>query len=71
MWEKVAHEVEVVYGGYVDWEERFFNCPECNESIYECDWTDADFALNHYFDGHVVGYCPVCEEKLLREDEDE
>lgn len=51
-WEINAKKVEEVYGGYVDWEERFYNCPECGEPIYECDWTEED--LLDYL-------CPVCE----------
>ena len=39
MWEINAKAVEEVYGGFVDWDERFYNCPECGEPIYECDWT--------------------------------
>ncbi len=53
MWEKVAKLVQKDYGTYVDWEERFFQCPECGEPIYECDWSDADFADNQI--------CPICE----------
>lgn len=52
MWEINAKAVENVYGGFVDWEERFYNCPECGEPIYECDWEDED--LGCYL-------CPVCE----------
>ena len=52
MWEINANEVVSVYGGYVDWEERFYNCPECGEPIYECDWSNAE--LKEFL-------CPVCE----------
>ena len=37
-WEKMAHLIEVNYGGHVDWDEEFFECPECGEPIYKCDW---------------------------------
>lgn len=47
-WEKVAKMCEEIFGAYVDWEERFFICPECDEPIYECDWED--FII-----------CPICE----------
>ncbi len=50
MWEQMAKHNQETYGIYVDWEERFFNCPECGEPIYECDW------------GHLLSdYCPICE----------
>ena len=51
MWEKIARYVENAYGAYVDWEERFYVCPECGEPIYECDWEDEEFC--YYL-------CPVC-----------
>lgn len=51
-WEINAKRVEDIYGGYVDWEERFYECPECGEPIYECDWS------NHELFKHL---CPVCE----------
>lgn len=51
-WEMNAELVEAVYGGHVDWEERFYECPECGEPIYECDWDDT-FLVNYL--------CPVCE----------
>lgn len=51
-WEKRAREVVEVYGGYVDWEERFYECPECGEPIYEYDWTKGE--LNEFI-------CPICE----------
>ena len=37
MWEKNAKYVESVFGAYVDWEERFYECPCCGEPVYECD----------------------------------
>ena len=51
-WEINAHTVEDVYRGYVDWNERFYECPACNEPIYECDWTAEDLKKE---------LCPVCE----------
>lgn len=53
-WEEIAFYIQEVYGVYVDWEERFYTCPFCNESIYECDW---GAELNNYI-------CPICEEEL-------
>ena len=52
IWEVNAKLVEKVYGGFVDWDERFYNCPECGEPIYECDWHPD--LLEKYL-------CPVCE----------
>lgn len=49
-WEYVAKMCEDVYGVYVDWEERFFHCPECDESLYDIDWEDHDWSI-----------CPICE----------
>ena len=49
-WLHNAHIVENLYGGYVDWEERFYQCPECGEPIYECDWSDEE----------LEQLCPVC-----------
>ena len=51
-WYYVAqYIIEPVYGGYVDWEEEFFECPECGEPIYKCDYP--------YIDIDMI--CPVCE----------
>jgi len=52
MWEERAKEVEQVYGTYVDWKERFYECPDCGEPVYECDWSDS--ALEAFI-------CPICE----------
>ena len=49
-WEEIAFELEKDYGVYVDWDERFFICPECGEPVYECDW-DADDLM----------CCPICD----------
>ena len=56
MWEKVAKIAYEVYGAHVDWEERFFECPECGEPIYKDDWEDVDFVFPE--DGFC---CPVCD----------
>lgn len=72
-WEIVAKEAETVYGCFVDWEERFFICPHCDEPIYEDDWRDADFSLNHYYDPRMglKLYCPVCENIIINEYEED
>ena len=49
-WEEAAHYCEDTFGVYVDWEERFFHCCECDDVIYECDWEDHDWSM-----------CPICE----------
>ena len=58
-WSEVAKVVENDFGMQVDWEERFFICPECDEPIYEEDW-DKDAILES-------GYCPVCVAALIEE----
>jgi len=58
-WYEIALIVEKNYAGYVDWEEGFFNCPECGEPIYEEDWNTEDL-----IDGNGNFICPVCEEVL-------
>ena len=50
-WKQVAEYCENVYGSYVDWEEGFFICPECEEPIYEIDWLD----------NSNWNLCPICE----------
>jgi predicted RNA-binding Zn-ribbon protein involved in translation (DUF1610 family) len=51
MWESRAKYVEQVFGGYVDWEERFYECPECHDAIYECDWDEKLLSAM---------ICPIC-----------
>lgn len=49
-WEAAAKFCEDTFGSYVDWEERFFHCPECDEPLLFEDWNDHDWSM-----------CPVCE----------
>lgn len=49
-WEQAAKMCEIVYGIFVDWEERFFICPECDEILLEEDWGE-----------HNWEFCPICE----------
>ena len=32
-WEKAAKFCEETFGTFVDWEERFFICPECDDPV--------------------------------------
>lgn len=49
-WEKVARYCQEEYGIHIDWEDRFFICPDCSEPVYECDWEDEE-----------LDACPICE----------
>lgn len=51
-WRENAKVVEEVYGGHVNWGERFYICPECGEPVYEIDWENDE--LEDYM-------CPICE----------
>lgn len=59
MWEARAKEVEEIYGGYVNWEEAFYICPECEEPVYKCDWNEDE--LTKFL-------CPICEDGCFNED---
>lgn len=48
-WESRAKYVEQVYGGYVNWEERFFQCPQCEDLVYEWDDSEPQDVI-----------CPIC-----------
>jgi len=54
-WDLIALAIERTYCVHVDWDERFFECPECGEPIYECDW---DAEEDWMGDGLIA--CPVC-----------
>lgn len=51
-WEENAKAVEELYGSFVNWEDRFYLCPECEEPVYECDWSNEE--LKEFL-------CPICE----------
>jgi hypothetical protein len=54
-WADCAKYCEEIYGVFVDWEEEYFICPECDEPIYADDWGDHD----HW------NFCPICEFNYL------
>lgn len=58
-WEIVAKYIEEELGGFVDWDERFFNCPACGEPVYESDW------LTWW----PWKRCPICDFDFFEEDE--
>ena len=49
-WKETAKYCEKTFGVYVNWEERFFICPSCEEPLYEEDWEEHNFRE-----------CPICE----------
>lgn len=51
-WIENAKEVEQVFGGFVNWEEGFYICPECGEPIYQGEWERQEL---------IDFLCPVCE----------
>ena len=53
LWLKNAQYVEREYGVFVNWEERFYLCPECGEPVYDDDWDDK--VLSEFV-------CPICED---------
>lgn len=65
VWDFNANYVSMTYGSQVDWDERYYICPECGELVYECDWTDEELR---------EALCPICgynEDDDLDDDEEE
>ena len=58
LWKINAKLVENEYGSFVDWEEKFYECPCCGEPVYCCDWD------TKAFDEFI---CPICEDEDLEE----
>ncbi len=56
---RFASILEKEFGVYYDREEAFVICPECDESLYNCDWDIPDYASTT-FDGYLVYRCPIC-----------
>ena len=63
-WEKLAIYCNNMYGSYIDWEERFFTCPECGEPLYDCDWSDEDFTS----EDNSTYCCPICCFDFIQEE---
>lgn len=57
MWENNAEIVSDV-----DWGEGFYVCPECDEPIYNCDWSEAELK---------ECICPICGFVDGEDEEDE
>lgn len=53
-WERNAIFCQDEYGSYVNFEERFYICPFCGESVYEEDWSEVDLG---------IFLCPICEDE--------
>ena len=51
-WKDNAITVEQDFGGFVDYENEFYVCPECGEPIYKIEWTPREL------DECI---CPICE----------
>lgn len=55
-WREAAVYCYDNFGVQVNWEEKFFICPECGEPVYECDWiNEIDFKSGGWL------YCPICQ----------
>lgn len=52
-WNWAAKMVEEEFGGYVNWDEEYFICPECGEVVDSLDWDEKEFTY-----GTI---CPICE----------
>jgi hypothetical protein len=58
-WEYVArYLVEQECGGFVNWTEEYYICPECEEPIYKEDYPMIDIGM----------MCPVCEAEVEEPD---
>lgn len=52
-WEENAEYIKDRCGSdFVDYDERYYFCPECGEPIYECEWTSKELEES---------WCPICE----------
>ena len=58
-WELIAKYIEEEMAGFVDWDERFFICPDCGEPVYESDWLSC----------WPWKRCPICDFDFFEEEE--
>ena len=56
-WAQAAEFCSKEYGSYINYEEKYFICPECGDPIYECDWETYYYFWN---------LCPVCEFNFVK-----
>ena len=61
LWDRLARYVENDESMYVNWDEEYFICPECEEPIYKSDWMDSDYCHSTRLEKHKF-YCPICNE---------
>jgi predicted RNA-binding Zn-ribbon protein involved in translation (DUF1610 family) len=61
-WEEAARQSWIDCGSYIDWEERFFLCPECREPIYEADYPQIEKHKCPVCGGYLDGDCVEEEE---------
>lgn len=63
-WNTVASCVENIYGGIVDWDKKYFVCPDCGEPIYADDFPDFEVIpavqtkINQEDNEYYI--CPIC-----------
>ena len=67
IWEKVALKVQEETGVHIDWIDRFFECPECGEPIYEEDYNHIDDYIPDSYSNYI---CPVCEQEIAERERD-
>ena len=58
LWARRARQAAADYSVRVDWDERFYICPECGEPVYEDDWQEEDL---------VDFICPICNMEIERQ----
>ena len=61
-WERIARTL--TNKTYVDLDLRMFQCPHCNNLIYEEEWRETQYFKGNY-KKHF--YCPICRAELMRD----